>query len=180
MGATLARWAEADIATVVQVVEAVPRIDGAAGWCLTIAGNTSLPAGYLSSRAATSGRATPVPLQCQLHDRARWWQRSRAVHARQSRTELPGVDAHQLVDAVRRDRVVELAGAVVADRPEQQAVFLRAVARGLKVVVNESLGAGVQRQIRCLAAFAGYLEMRHAFPRMLRVPDLELAQLLAP
>jgi indole-3-acetate monooxygenase len=44
--------AEADIATVVQVVEAVSRIDGAAGWCLTIAGNTSLPAGYLPSRAA--------------------------------------------------------------------------------------------------------------------------------
>ena len=44
--------AEADISTVVQVVEAVSRIDGAAGWCLTIAGNTSLPAGYLPSRAA--------------------------------------------------------------------------------------------------------------------------------
>jgi hypothetical protein len=43
--------AEADIATVVQVVEAVSRIDGAAGWCLAIAGNTSLP-GYLPSRAA--------------------------------------------------------------------------------------------------------------------------------
>ncbi len=44
--------AEADIATVVRVVEAVSRIDGAAGWCLTIAGNTCLPAGYLPSRAA--------------------------------------------------------------------------------------------------------------------------------
>src|SRR4051812_33169188 len=32
--------------------------------------------------------------------------------------ELCGVDAHQLVDAVRRDRLVELAGSVVADRPE--------------------------------------------------------------
>ena len=44
--------AEADIATVVRVVEAVSRVDGAAGWCLTIAGNTCLPAGYLPSRAA--------------------------------------------------------------------------------------------------------------------------------
>ena len=52
MGARSLGGAEADIATVVQVVEAVSRIDGAAGWCLTIAGNTSLPAGYLPSRAA--------------------------------------------------------------------------------------------------------------------------------
>jgi len=44
--------AEVDIATVVRVVEAVSRIDGAAGWCLTIAGNTCLPAGYLPSGAA--------------------------------------------------------------------------------------------------------------------------------
>jgi alkylation response protein AidB-like acyl-CoA dehydrogenase len=44
--------AEADVATVVRVVEAVSRIDGAAGWCLTIAGNTSLPAGYLPPQAA--------------------------------------------------------------------------------------------------------------------------------
>ena len=39
------------------------------------------------------------------------------------------VGAHQLVDAVRRDRLVELAGAVVADRPEQRAVFVRRRAR---------------------------------------------------
>ena len=47
-------------------------------------------------------------------------------------TELRRVDAHQLIDAVRRDRVIELAGAVVADRPEQRAVFIRAVAGGLE------------------------------------------------
>jgi alkylation response protein AidB-like acyl-CoA dehydrogenase len=51
--------AEADIATVVTVVEAVARIDGAAGWCLTIAGNTSLPAGYLPSQAARDIYADP-------------------------------------------------------------------------------------------------------------------------
>jgi alkylation response protein AidB-like acyl-CoA dehydrogenase len=43
---------EADVATVVRVVEAVSRIDGAAGWCMTIANNTSLPAGYLPPQAA--------------------------------------------------------------------------------------------------------------------------------
>jgi hypothetical protein len=60
------------------------------------------------------------------------------------------------------------------------AVFVRAVAGGLKVVVNEGLGAGMQRQIPRLAAFAGHLEMRHALPRMLRVLHFGLAQLLAP
>ena len=35
--------------------------------------------------------------------------------------ELRRVGAHQLIDAVRRDRLVEPAGAVVADRPEQRA-----------------------------------------------------------
>jgi indole-3-acetate monooxygenase len=44
--------AEADVVTVVSVVEAVSRIDGAAGWCMTIAGNTCLPFGYLPSQAA--------------------------------------------------------------------------------------------------------------------------------
>jgi alkylation response protein AidB-like acyl-CoA dehydrogenase len=44
--------AEADVATMVRVVEAVSRIDGAAGWCMTIASNTSLPAGYLPPQAA--------------------------------------------------------------------------------------------------------------------------------
>jgi len=43
---------EADVASVVRVVEAVSRIDGAAGWCMTIAANTSLPAGYLPPKAA--------------------------------------------------------------------------------------------------------------------------------
>ena len=54
------------------------------------------------------------------------------------------------------------------------------MAGGLKVIVNEGLGAGMQRQIPRLAAFAGHLEMRHAFTGVLRVLDLELAQLLAP
>jgi hypothetical protein len=70
--------------------------------------------------------------------------------------------------------------AVVADRPEQRAVLVRAVAGGLKVFVNEGLGARMQRQIPRLTALSGHLEIRHAFPRMLRILDLELAQLLAP
>lgn len=43
---------EVDPATFVRVVEAVSRIDGAAGWCVCIAGNTSLPCGFLPKEAA--------------------------------------------------------------------------------------------------------------------------------
>lgn len=44
--------AEIDAAAFVRVVEAVSRIDGAAGWCVCIAGNTSLPCGRLAKEAA--------------------------------------------------------------------------------------------------------------------------------
>ena len=90
------------------------------------------------------------------------------------------IGAHQLVDPVRGDRVVELAGAVVAHRAEQRAVFIVAVPGGIEVIVNECLGAGMQWQIARLAAFAGHSEMRHAFARVLRVVHLQLAQLLSP
>ena len=43
---------EVDAATFVRVVEAVSRIDGSAGWCVCIAGNTSLPCGHLPKEAA--------------------------------------------------------------------------------------------------------------------------------
>ena len=90
------------------------------------------------------------------------------------------IGAHQPVDAVRRDRAVELAGAVVADRAEQRAGIVLAVPGRIEIIVNERMGAGMQRQIARLAAFAGHLEMRHAFARVPEVPHLELAQLLAP
>jgi hypothetical protein len=51
---------------------------------------------------------------------------------------------------------------------------------GVEVIVNERMSARMQRQIARLAALAGYLEMRHAFARVLEVLDLELAQFLAP
>ena len=53
------------------------------------------------------------------------------------------------------ERLVEAAGAVVADRPEQRAVLVLAVAGGLEVVVDQRVGAGMQRQIARLLAFAG-------------------------
>ena len=105
---------------------------------------------------------------------------ARSACAPISKPERGRVGAHQLVDAVRRDRLVEFAGRVVAHRPEQRAMFIVAVSGGGEVIVNERLRAGMQRQITRLAAFAGHAEMRHAFARVLGVLDLQLAQLLAP
>ena len=91
-----------------------------------------------------------------------------------------GIGPHQLVDAVRRDGAFGLSGAVVADGAEQRAVLVSAVSGGIEVLVDERVGAGMQRQIPRLAALAGDPEMRHAFPRVLGILDLQLAQFLAP
>src|SRR3954447_4082189 len=45
--------------------------------------------------------------------------------------------------------------------------------------MNERMGAGMQRHIAGLAAFAGHLEMGHALARVPEVPNLELAQFFA-
>jgi hypothetical protein len=95
-------------------------------------------------------------------------------------TELRRVGPHQPIDTIGGDRHVEPAGGVVLDRPEQRTVFIGAVPGGLKVIVNECVGAGMQRQIPRLAALAGDLEMRHAFGRVPGILDPELAQFLAP
>jgi hypothetical protein len=54
------------------------------------------------------------------------------------------------------------------------------MAGGLEIFMDERVGAWMQRQIARLAAFARHLEMRHAFARVAKIPDLELAQLVAP
>jgi len=50
----------------------------------------------------------------------------------------------------------------------------------LQVVVNQRVGAGVQRQVPRLAALAGHLQVRHALAGTPGVADPELSQLLAP
>src|SRR5271167_2785173 len=95
-------------------------------------------------------------------------------------SQLSGVGAHQLVNAVWRDRLIKPAGGVVADRPEQRAAVVAAVPGRVEIFVNEGVRAWMQRQIAVLAAFAGYFQMRHAFARVLEILDLELAQFLAP
>ena len=54
------------------------------------------------------------------------------------------------------------------------------MAGGLEVIVDQRVGARMQRQIPRLLALAGDLQMRHAPPRVPEILDLELAQLLAP
>ena len=96
------------------------------------------------------------------------------------KTERGRVGAHQLVNTVRRDRLVEPTGGVVANRPEQRAAIVLAVSGGFKIFMNERMSAGMQRHIAGLAAFAGHLEMRHAFACLPEIPNLELAQLVTP
>ena len=50
---------------------------------------------------------------------------------------------------------------------------------GVEIVVDQSVGPRMQRQVARLAAFAGHFEMRHAFARVAEILHLELAQLLA-
>src|SRR4051794_8858314 len=70
------------------------------------------------------------------------------------KTERGRVGAHQLVNAVRRDRLVEPAGDVVAKRSEQRAGIVLAVSGGFKIFMDERIGAGMQRHIAGLPAFA--------------------------
>jgi hypothetical protein len=68
--------------------------------------------------------------------------------------ELRGISPDEQINAIRRDGFVEPAVAVVADRPEQGAVFVSAMSGELEVIVYERVGARVQRQIACLLALA--------------------------
>src|SRR5271167_4261272 len=79
-------------------------------------------------------------------------------------SKLRRVGPHKPVNAVRRDRRVEPPGGVVFHRPEQRAVFVRAVTGRVEVIVDKPVGPRMQRQVARLSAFAGHLEMRHAFP----------------
>ena len=73
----------------------------------------------------------------------------------------------------------EPAGAVVADRPEEGAIVVAAVPDRLEVVVDQVVGAGMQRQVPDLFALAADPQVRDAAPRVLEVLDRELAQLVA-
>ena len=92
----------------------------------------------------------------------------------------PRIPPDQLVDPVGRQRLIEPAGAVVPDRAEQRAVLVRAVASGLEVIVDQPVGARMQRQIPGFLALAGDLHVRNATPRLPEVPDFQFAQLVAP
>jgi len=52
------------------------------------------------------------------------------------KAELRGIASHQLIDAVRGDRRFQPPGAVIADRTEQRAGLVEAVAGGVQVVAK--------------------------------------------
>jgi len=68
-------------------------------------------------------------------------------------------------------------GAVVADGSVQHAGVVMAVAGRVEMVVDQRVGAGMQRQIVRLAAFARDPKMRDAVARVAEVPDLRLDRL---
>ena len=56
------------------------------------------------------------------------------------KSEPARVSANELVDAVRRDRLIEARGPIVAKRSEQRAGIVSAVTGRAKLVVDEALG----------------------------------------
>ena len=78
------------------------------------------------------------------------------------KAEGQSIAAHEFVDAVGGDGVVELAGAVVADGSEEGAFGVGGVAGFVQVVVQQFLGAGVQRDVAGLVAFAVHAQVRDA------------------
>ena len=84
--------------------------------------------------------------------------------------KLRRVESHELVNTIGGDRRVEPPGGVVFHRPEQRAVVIGPVTSRLEIIVDQPVGPRMQRQIARLAAFAGHLEMRHAFARVPKNP----------
>jgi hypothetical protein len=79
--------------------------------------------------------------------------------------ELCRVSPNQLVDAICGDRGFNPAGTVNADRAEQRTALVPIVPGCNEVIMDERIGAGMQRQIPRLASFPVDLEMRHPLTR---------------
>ena len=88
-----------------------------------------------------------------------------------------GISAHKLVDPVGGDGIIEVPGAVVTDRTEEGTFGVGVVARLVEIVIEERLGAGMQRNVAHLATFAMNPKVRHSAPRV-DIFDLQLAQFL--
>jgi hypothetical protein len=56
------------------------------------------------------------------------------------KSEPARISAHEFVDAVRRDRLIEARGPVVAERSEQRAGIVSAVTGRAKIVIDQALG----------------------------------------
>jgi len=65
--------------------------------------------------------------------------------------QRPRIAPHQSIDAIGSDRAFQSSGAVVADRSEQRAAVIEAMAGDIEIVVDQPVGAGMERQIARLA-----------------------------
>ena len=72
--------------------------------------------------------------------------RAAAHSSADQKPKLPRIAPHQTIDAVRSDRALQPAGVVVADRPEQRAGLVEGMPDGVEIVVDQAVGAGMQRQ----------------------------------
>src|ERR1700730_6215388 len=123
---------------------------------------------------------TPGPWRCRPSGRAHWWRPAPAAHGRQSRSRDQLSSAHDLVDGIGREGFLEAAGAVVLERTKEGAVLVPPTPGDLEVIMDQFVGARVQRQIPGFLALAGDLDVRHAAARLPEILDFQLAQLLAP
>src|ERR1700712_1720828 len=92
--------------------------------------------------------------------------------------ELGLIGAHHLVDAVRRDCLVELAGRVVGIGRNNGPLWLSLGPAASRYSWTSSSVPGCKRANSVARRLCGHAEMRHDFARVPETPDLELAQSL--
>jgi len=90
-----------------------------------------------------------------------------------------GIGSYEQIYAVGCERALEGLAAVVFHRAEQRAVLIEGVAGCIEIVVNESVGARMEREISRLLALARDPQMRDAAARLVKILDLKLAEFVA-
>ena len=81
--------------------------------------------------------------------------------------ELRRIAPYQAIHAVGGDRSVKPSSAFVTERSKQRAGLVEAMPAGVEVVIDQSVRAGMQRQIARLLALVGNFQMRNAYSRLL-------------
>src|SRR5262249_33426091 len=76
-------------------------------------------------------------------------------------SQFSGVAAHNLVNAIRGKRAIELASAIVANRSEEGTGFVACVTRGREVVGQQRVADRMQGDIANLPSLSVDAQMRH-------------------